>query len=696
MTDRLGHALWPTSQLASLLTALGQRVGMKRGPELGIAPANPDSAAAWIEDSASLLGLETEPVELRGFQLETQLEASAPCLIPLKDRGWLGALRIRGDFILLLEPGLNVQSCPIHELREALCVRVYQRQRAAIRDLLSSCEIAAGKDNCAEEALLAEYMRRERLGSIFPLRIPPGASFSAQLRSAKVFRAAALLVASHAAENGLWVLAWVVFANAALGGRFDFGRLAGWTLILATIVPCRGLTTWLQGQIAIKAGGLLRQRLLLGALRLSPDEVRREGAGSFLGRAIETGAVEALSLSGGLFTLLASIELAIAFAVLLAGAAPWPHASLLIGFTAAVIGLTWRYFEARSKWTRSRLAMTHRLVESMIGHRTRLAQESPDSSHPAEDQAMTEYVAHSTAMDRVFALLSGLAPRLWMVCGLATLAPAFLSPHSPTAALAISIGGLILAWRAFQRLTVGATDLVGAMICWERIALMFRAAARVENTGTMLSDGIGKSEAVIEARGLSFRHAGSEVPVLDSVDLRVKVGDWLLLEGESGTGKSTLASVLAGIRDPQFGLILYRGLDRRSLGHRRWCRRIVMAPQYHDNHVLTGPFAYNLLMGNRWPPTVESMREAHTVCCELGLGSLLDRMPGGMMQMVGETGWQLSHGERSRLFLARALLQSPELLILDESFAALDPETLRQALECALSRACSLIVIAHP
>src|ERR1700733_15122444 len=141
MTDPLGHAVWPTSQLGSLLTALGQRVATTQGgvPELGIAPANPDSAAAWIEDSAPLLGLETEPVELRGFQLETQLEASAPCLIPLKDRGWLGALQIRGDFILFLDPGLNVQSCPINELRGALCVRVYQQHRAAIRDLLSSC-----------------------------------------------------------------------------------------------------------------------------------------------------------------------------------------------------------------------------------------------------------------------------------------------------------------------------------------------------------------------------------------------------------------------------------------------------------------------------------------------------------------------------------------------------------------------------
>jgi len=53
-----------------------------------------------------------------------------------------------------------------------------------------------------------------------------------------------------------------------------------------------------------------------------------------------------------------------------------------------------------------------------------------------------------------------------------------------------------------------------------------------------------------------------------------------------------------------------------------------------------------------------------------------------MEQVVGETGWQLSQGERSRVFLARALLQGGDLITLDESFAALDPENLRQCLEC--------------
>ena len=88
-------------------------------------------------------------------------------------------------------------------------------------------------------------------------------------------------------------------------------------------------------------------------------------------------------------------------------------------------------------------------------------------------------------------------------------------------------------------------------------------------------------------------------------------------------------------------------------------------------------------------------KQAEAVCRELGLGNLLDTMPGGLLQMVGEGGWQLSHGERSRVFIARALLQRADLVILDESFGALDPENLQLVLQCVLKRAPTLLVIAH-
>jgi ATP-binding cassette subfamily B protein len=173
-------------------------------------------------------------------------------------------------------------------------------------------------------------------------------------------------------------------------------------------------------------------------------------------------------------------------------------------------------------------------------------------------------------------------------------------------------------------------------------------------------------------------------------------GERVLLEGPSGGGKSTLAALLTGLRQPESGLLLLGGLDLPTLGAAGWRQRVVAVPQFHDNHVFTGTLAFNLLMGRHWPPQPADLQAAEALCCALELGPLLDRMPAGMWQLVGETGWQLSHGERSRLYMARALLQGAPLLILDESFAALDPETLYRVYQCVQDHAPTLMVIAHP
>src|SRR5262249_5544358 len=185
-------------------------------------------------------------------------------------------------------------------------------------------------------------------------------------------------------------------------------------------------------------------------------------------------------------------------------------------------------------------------------------------------------------------------------------------------------------------------------------------------------------------------------PAVQAVTLSIRHGDRLLLEGASGGGKSSLARILAGVHRPASGLVLLDGLDRETLGSTGWRRRVAIAPQFHENTLIKGPLAFNLLMARDWPPRETDLQQAALVCRALGLGPLLDRMPGGLMQMVGEGGWQLSHGEKSRVYLARALLQGAELIILDESFAALDPQTQQGALAAVMGEAPTLLVIAPP
>jgi ATP-binding cassette subfamily B protein len=302
---------------------------------------------------------------------------------------------------------------------------------------------------------------------------------------------------------------------------------------------------------------------------------------------------------------------------------------------------------------------------------------------------------------------------------------AFVASQGPNIRLAISLGGILLAYRALKRLSLGLISLADAIISWQQVAPLFQAAGRTQlqgspavalrpagddvvRTAVLHMAGTGEApvptrvqdepggHAVIEAHDLVFRYQDRGDPVLKGCSLKIRPGDRLLLEGSSGGGKSTLTSLLVGLRVPQSGLLLLQGLDRQTLGDEGWRQRVVSAPQFHENHVLTETFAFNLLMGRRWPPYEEDMKEASAICRELGLEPLLNKMPAGMLQMVGETGWQLSHGERSRVYIARALLQRAEVMIFDESFAALDPENVKLALDCVLRRARTLLVVAHP
>jgi ATP-binding cassette subfamily B protein len=297
-----------------------------------------------------------------------------------------------------------------------------------------------------------------------------------------------------------------------------------------------------------------------------------------------------------------------------------------------------------------------------------------------------------------------LISRGWLVVGPLGLAPVLLAGSASPAGIAVGMGAVISAYLSLRKLVSGLSHLVGALIAWRQVALLFHAAARPQVQGVPAfaaaphspGEPGGQQAATLSAHELSFRYRPHGQAVLERCSLDIRAGERLLLEGPSGGGKSSLAALLCGLRQPNSGLILLGGLDRPTLGSQGWRQRVAAAPQFHENHVLTETFAFNLLMGRGWPPAWEDWHRAEDICRELGLGELLARMPAGMLQMVGESGWQLSHGERSRLYIARALLQGAELVVLDESFAALDPQTLRLAIECVLARAPTLLVIAHP
>ena len=179
--------------------------------------------------------------------------------------------------------------------------------------------------------------------------------------------------------------------------------------------------------------------------------------------------------------------------------------------------------------------------------------------------------------------------------------------------------------------------------------------------------------------------------VLEGVSFRIPVGSKTAIVGPSGAGKSSLLSLLERFYDPQSGTIRVFGTDITALS--RDSLRAVFGYVEQDAPVLAGTIRDNLLMGSPESPDTD----LQAVLAEVNLIEILDRDPLGLDAQVGEGGVLLSGGERQRLAIARALLQAPPILLLDESTSSLDGpnELLMKAAIDKVSKNRTLVVIAH-
>lgn len=696
---------WPRERLGEGLKALARKSGLPSSDASsdGAPPPPPvsdENLEEWVEASARWLGVEATSLSLPYPELSDFLRAAGPSIVRVSDDRFVLVVSWKGRGLRALGEDDQLHRLDRDDLARALAQRVDDSATEEVVALLDQVSLSA--PDKARSHMIEERLHDQTIEDIWLLRLPPGASVDDDVKQSHVVGFFAAFLGAYFVDYSLFLTSWWLVGRGALRGHIDWGWLAAWALLFATMVPFRMLATWYEGRTAVAAGGLLKQRLLLGAMRLDPDETRSDGVGRQLARVLESEAVESLAMSGGLLAAAASLELVVVVAILALGSGGILHSLLLVLTVCACYLVAWRYYFKRRAWTASRFQISHDVLERMVGHRTRLAQLRPQARHEREDGTLATYLERSREADRVYGILA-VFDRLWLPIGIVALAPSFILGDATLGRLAVALGGTIMASRALRKLADGLTDLLDAGIAWGRIAPLFHAASRGSAPGDPNVLSLAPRHAhgrmgrpLLEVKELSYRYPSRNDSVIRGMSFGVKSGDRILLTSPSGGGKSTLISLVNGLRAPATGTMLFEGVDRLSLGVDGWTRRIATAPQFHENHVFTEVFAFNLLMGRRWPPTAADWREAEALCRELGLGELLDKMPGGMNQIVGDTGWRLSHGERSRMYLARALLQGAELVLLDESFAALDPDNLMRALNCARAKAETLLVIAHP
>ena len=673
--------------------------------------ADDQTIGRWLDQAAAHIDLEAEPVDSLYVDIDLLVRTSAPAILRApgaldqNQPAFIALLRSTSKRATVITPELRLKKVRVEALHALLCAPTEGGLGYQIDLLLDEVQVPEDRRQQARKAILAEQLGPVRIQAGWLLRLPPGASLHHQFRHNDIYRPAALVFIMYLVQQLLAVATWFVIGRGVFQGHFDMGWLIAWAILLLMTIPIQVIVSNAQSELSMGSGAIFKQRLLHGTLKLEPEEIRKQGMGQFLGRVMDSEAVEMLALTGGFMALLSVIEIILAMIIFTKGAGGWLQVGLLFFWVLFTIGLMFRNAKISRDWADAYREMTNDLVERMVGHRTRLAQEDPEDWHEEEDQALDRYLKLSETLDNAGNQLNGIALRGWLLIGMLGVVIPYISGNATPQALAISLGGVLLASQALGKMASGSQSLVGLAIAWRQVEPLFNAASRpVEkaslnllpatqlnhspsNAGQAYISADQDLQPLLMARELYFRYRPQGKAVLQGCNLQIYPGERVLLEGPSGGGKSTLAAVLTGLRQPEAGSLLLWGFDRRILGSEEWRQRVVMAPQFQENHVFSETFAFNLLLGRRWPAQPEDLRLAEEICRELGLGEVLDRMPSGFQQMLGESGWQLSHGERSRLYIARALLQKADLIILDESFGALDPENLYRALRCVLDRA---------
>jgi ATP-binding cassette subfamily B multidrug efflux pump len=226
---------------------------------------------------------------------------------------------------------------------------------------------------------------------------------------------------------------------------------------------------------------------------------------------------------------------------------------------------------------------------------------------------------------------------------------------------------------------------------WERIMELMREKPAIKKEFEEAKE----SKEVEEVRG-AVRFEDVEVrypagPALKKVDLTIHAGETVAIVGHTGSGKTTLVSLIPRLIDPTRGRVYLDGRNLKDLDPEWLRRQIGFVPQ--ETFLFSATLADNIAWG------VENASEADVArAAELaGLGPDIASFPAGYQTMIGERGLTLSGGQKQRVAIARAILRDPRILILDDALSSVDTMTEERILSslAGMMRGRTTILISH-
>lgn len=239
--------------------------------------------------------------------------------------------------------------------------------------------------------------------------------------------------------------------------------------------------------------------------------------------------------------------------------------------------------------------------------------------------------------------------------------------------------GALIAFSTYLGMAIGPVQsLLGLYVAIQRMTVSLGRVMELRGEQpAVLSPANPKplpAEGDLRFEAVHFSHPGRP-STLNGINAHIPYGSKVALSGGSGVGKSTLVDLLQRHHDPQSGRVLLGGVDLRELDLLELRRRIAVVSQ--DIVLFRGSLADNLAYA-----VPGASREAVAAVARLAqLDSLIAELPEGLDSPLGERGQQLSGGQKQRIAIARALLQDPLILVLDEATSAVDEATEREVIE---------------
>lgn len=259
----------------------------------------------------------------------------------------------------------------------------------------------------------------------------------------------------------------------------------------------------------------------------------------------------------------------------------------------------------------------------------------------------------------------------------------------------ITPGELMSFYALIGYLTGPVSSLIGmnktiqnALIAADRLfEIMDLEVESSEDTFPIASEDIGD----IQFRDVVFRY-GSRANVFDGLNLTLPVGKISGVVGESGSGKSTLVSLLQNLYPLQSGNVYIGEHDIKFVDTASLRRVVSVVPQRID--LFAGNVLENIALGDYHP----DMQRIIQICNKLGMMGFIESLPNGFGTYLGENGASLSGGQKQRIAIARALYRNPDILIMDEATASLDPDSeqfVQESIRMLASEGKTIIFITH-